>query len=144
MRKSCNLRNLRFLFEHRKPYQFYLCRGIFDDLELIIVELDHLVELGERLVDVENESAERHIFVALRQFKVEEFVDLADLQTCGEDVFVVGELLGHVVGAVVLVLDLTSDLLHDVLEGDEAAGASELVDDNGEGAFLLHELLHQA
>ena len=93
---------------------------------------------------MEDQSTEGHILIALGETEVELLVDLADLQPGREDKLMVGELLRHMVRAVVLVFDLSGDLLHDILEGDQSAGASELIDDNGQRALLLHELLHQA
>ncbi len=42
-----------------------------------------------------------------------------------------------------LVLYLAKHLLHDVLQGDEAAGAAELVYDDGEAYLLLQQTLHE-
>ena len=99
-----------------------LGHGLLDDLEVVLAHLHHLVEFGETLVGVEDQSADGLVFATVGQSEVEELVGLVDLQASREDVVAVGGLLRDIVGVVVLVLDVAEDLLDDVLQRDDARG----------------------
>ena len=70
-----------------------LGHGLLDDLEVVLAHLHHLVEFGETLVGVEDQSADGLVFATVGQSEVEELVGLVDLQASREDVVAVGGLL---------------------------------------------------
>ena len=101
------------------------------------------VEFRERLVLMQDETAQGHVFIALRQVQVILSVDLLDLQSGREHILMVGHLFRHQVRVVVLILNLTRNLLDNILEGHQSGGATKLIDHHRQRAFLGHERLHQ-
>ena len=90
-------------------------------------DLHHLVQFGEALIVVQDQSANRHIFLTLRQVEVEQLIHLVNLKTCRQQILMIAYLLGGIVGIIVFILDITKDLLHDILEGDDTASTTELI-----------------
>ena len=131
------------LFHDAKPHEFNLGGCVLDNLKFPMAELHDFVQLRETLIFVQDEAAEGDVFLALGQVKTETLVDGFDFHACGKQVFVVAKVLGNVFVVVVLVLDFAENLFHKVFQRDDAAGASELVDNDGHGFLLLHKLLHQ-
>ena len=120
-----------------------LGHGLLDNLEVVLAHLHHLVEFGETLVGVEDQSADGLVLATVGQSEVEELVGLVDLQASREDVVAVGGLLRDIVSVVVLVLDVAEDLLDDVLQRDDARGAAKLIDDDANRLLLTEEDLHE-
>ena len=92
---------------------------------------------------MENESADGHVIVAFGKVEGEHFVHLLYFESCREYVFTAVGFLCHVVVAVVFVFDVAENFFYNIFKGDETAGASKLVDDDGQGAFLLKEDVHE-
>ena len=106
------------------------------DLEGEVVEVDVLVQVGEVALELEQEAGQR-VGVALDLLeelvvKVELALEVGEHGLGLEEVGVAVELHVGALYLVVLVVDLAHNLLDDVLEGDEAEGASELVDNDGD------------
>ena len=75
-KRPCDARKSLSVLQNAESDELYLRVGVLDDLELEVVELHDLVELGESLYAVEDQSAHGEVVVALRQLDVEELIGL--------------------------------------------------------------------
>ena len=105
--------------------------------------LHHLVQFGEALIFVQNQSANGHILVAFGQVEVKLIVHLVNLEAGREHILVIGYLFGNIVRAVVLVFNIAKYLFNNILERDDATGATKLVDHYAQDFLLLQEDVHK-
>ena len=93
-------------------HQFYFRHGVLEYFKLKLPYFHHLVEFGERLILVQDEPADSHVFIAFRQVEVERFVHFVYLKTCREQVLIVAQLLCNIVCGIVFVFYIAEYLLH--------------------------------
>ena len=126
---------IRLFRQNSQLNQLYFSGCVLDDLKLEFLYLHDLIQLRETSVRIQNQASKRHVVLAFGQIQVEHFVHFVYLQPGRQQVFVVASLLGDVFQAVVLVLYLTEYLLHDVFQGNDSAGSSELVNHHSQAFF---------
>ena len=105
------------------------------------------VHLREVALDLEQQTRQRvGIALHLGELFVVDFQNLAEVaqqRLAFEDVGVVVHPCVELLLLVVFVVDLADDLFENVLERHHAAGAAELIDDNGHVHLVVLELAQQ-
>ena len=124
-------------------HKLNLCHRALEHLEMELSDVDDLVEFGETLVFVQDESANGHVVVALGQVKVEALVDFLDFHSSRELIARFVDLPCSEAVAVVFVFDFAKYFLYQVFKGDHSAGAAKLIDNDGDMDFILLEIAQE-
>lgn len=117
------------------------------DLEGEVLIVNALMKFGEIALDLEQQACKR---VSIAPYPLEGFViDVEDLEEIAEQRLALEDVsIGidtHIVLLllVILIVDLADNLLEDILQGDETAGTTKLVDHDGDMNLVLLELAQQ-